>query len=88
LDFAIYYVKGQLDVETDGDYWHANPDKASVDNLRNNALATLRRKVIRFNDHQIWEEMDSYCLPTIAENIYHSTAPDTLSSPQSKERPG
>jgi very-short-patch-repair endonuclease len=69
LDFAIYCVTGQLDVETDGDYWHANPDKASEDNLRNNALATLGWKVIRFNDRQIREEVDSYCIPTVVENI-------------------
>ena len=26
LDFAIYCAKGNMDVETDGDTWHANPE--------------------------------------------------------------
>lgn len=70
LDFAIYCAQGRMDIETDGDYWHANPEKASEDNYRNNALETIGWKVIRFNDKQIQEEMTSYCLPTIVDNIH------------------
>ncbi len=33
LDFALYCTKGGIDVETDGDFWHANPEKAEEDNL-------------------------------------------------------
>ena len=33
LDFALYCAKGGIDVETDGDFWHANPEKAQLDNL-------------------------------------------------------
>lgn len=36
LDFAIYCASGKIDVETDGDEWHANPEKAAMglfDNL-------------------------------------------------------
>jgi hypothetical protein len=29
LDFALYCALGKIDVETDGDTWHANPAKAS-----------------------------------------------------------
>jgi hypothetical protein len=28
LDFAVYCEKGNIDIETDGDFWHANPEKA------------------------------------------------------------
>jgi very-short-patch-repair endonuclease len=69
LDFAIYCANGHIDIETDGDLWHANPEKASEDNYRNNALETIGWKVIRFNNKQIQEEMSSYCVPTIVDNI-------------------
>ena len=69
LDFAIYCAKGFIDLETDGDFWHANPEKASEDNYRNNALETMGWKVIRFNDKQIHEEMTNYCVPTIVDTI-------------------
>jgi len=69
LDFALYCSTGKIDVETDGDVWHANPERAAQDNLRDNDLETVGWKVLRFNSHQIREEMGEYCLPTIAENI-------------------
>jgi very-short-patch-repair endonuclease len=69
LDFAIYCPKGNIDIETDGDTWHSNPEKAAGDNLRDNALKTVGWKVLRFNTPQIKEQIESYCLPTIAENI-------------------
>ena len=69
LDFAIYCAKGDIDVETDGDTWHANPVKAAEDNLRGNALKTVGWKILRFNTMQIQEQCESYCVPTIAENI-------------------
>jgi very-short-patch-repair endonuclease len=69
LDFALYCAKGPIDIETDGDHWHSNPEKASEDNIRNNALEKFGWKVIRFNDKQIAEEMTSYCVPTIVDTI-------------------
>jgi very-short-patch-repair endonuclease len=69
LDFAIYCRSGRVDIETDGDRWHSNPERASRDNVRDNALETLGWKVLRFNTPQIREQMADYCLPTIIENI-------------------
>jgi very-short-patch-repair endonuclease len=69
LDFAIYCAKANIDVETDGDTYHANPDKAAEDNLRNNDLEAAGWKVLRFNTLQIQEKMADYCVPTIAETI-------------------
>ena len=69
LDFAIYCATGKIDVETDGDVWHANPERAAQDNLRDNDLKTVGWRVLRFNTHQIREEMEPYCLRTIVENI-------------------
>lgn len=69
LDFAIYCTSGKLDVETDGDTWHGDPKRIPLDNLRDNDLETAAWKLLRFNGQQIREEMEEYCLPTIAENI-------------------
>jgi len=69
LDFALYCAAGKIDVETDGDVWHANPERAAQDNIRDNDLETAGWKILRFNSHQIREELGEYCLPTIVENI-------------------
>lgn len=69
LDFAIYCALGKIDVETDGDVWHANPERAPQDNLRDNDLKTIGWKVLRFSSRQIKEQMGDYCMPTITENI-------------------
>jgi very-short-patch-repair endonuclease len=69
LDFAIYCRDGKIDIETDGDFWHANPEKATEDNYRDNALKTSGWKVLRFNTPQIREELTEYCVPTIVENV-------------------
>ncbi|MFN8139942.1 MAG: DUF559 domain-containing protein [Fimbriimonadales bacterium] len=69
LDFAIFCKSGQVDVETDGDKWHSQPDRIPADNRRNNALAAQGWKVLRFNTHQIREEMTEYCVPEIVNTI-------------------
>lgn len=69
LDFAVYCLKGKIDVETDGDHWHANPARARQDNLRDNDLETAGWKVLRFTSQQIQEEAASYCVARVAENI-------------------
>lgn len=69
LDFAIYCAKGNIDIETDGDFWHANPEKAEKDNLRDNDLKTRGWKVLRFSEKQIQEQAASYCISTVVENI-------------------
>ena len=40
LDFAIYCATGKINVETDGDMWHANPERAANDNVRDNDIKT------------------------------------------------
>lgn len=69
LDFAIYCAKGNIDVETDGDFWHANPGKAAQDNLRDNYLKADGWQVLRFNTKQIQEKAADYCISTVAETI-------------------
>ncbi len=69
LDFALFCEKGRIDIETDGDRWHTDPARIPEDNRRNNALASEGWQVLRFNTHQIKEEMAGYCIPQIAETV-------------------
>jgi len=69
LDFAVYCAMGKLDIETDGDTWHANPRRAAADNVRDNDLETAGWKLLRFTTHQVTEQMNEYCLPTIVDNL-------------------
>ncbi len=45
LDFAFYCQAGKLDVETDGDTWHADPARIPEDNRRDNDLETMSELV-------------------------------------------
>jgi very-short-patch-repair endonuclease len=69
LDFNIYCAKGKIDVETDGDTYHANPEKAAEDNVRNNDLEAAGWKVLRFTTAQIQERMGEYCIRNITDTI-------------------
>lgn len=69
LDFAIYCTQGGLNVETDGDIWHADPKRIPEDNARDNALETAGWSLLRFNSRQINEQMRAYCLPTVKKEI-------------------
>jgi len=69
LDFAIYCATGKIDVETDGDTWHATREQRKTDNVRDNALKTVGWRTFHFSTPQIKEQMEEYCVPTIVENI-------------------
>lgn len=69
LDFAFYCTKGNLDVETDGDTWHATAERIPLDNRRDNDLETTGWTRLRFNGYQLREQMIDYCVPTIVENV-------------------
>jgi very-short-patch-repair endonuclease len=69
LDFAIYCGKGNIDVETDGDTYHANRERSAEDNLRNNDLTSAGWQVLRFNTAQIQEQIVEYCVPKIVKTI-------------------
>jgi very-short-patch-repair endonuclease len=69
LDFALFCNRGQLDVETDGDTWHAKRERIPLDNQRDNDLQSLNWHVLRFNGKQIREEASSYCMGKIEEVI-------------------
>ena len=72
LDFALFCNKGNVDVETDGDTWHANKERSPLDNQRNNDLEVVSWSVLRFNTRHINEQLEDYCLPTIQDKINHA----------------
>ena len=69
LDFAVYCATGKLDVEADGDTWHADPERIPLDNRRDNDLETDGWHILRFNGQQVNEEMAEYCLPTVTRTV-------------------
>lgn len=69
LDFSIYCSKGDLNIETDGDNWHANHKQAFKDNIRDNALVSRGWSVLRFTTRQIKEQSEKYCIPVITDTI-------------------
>ncbi len=71
LDFAVYCASGKIDIETDGDEWHATPEKAELDNIRDNDLESVGWQSLRFTTRQINEQTVDYCVPKIVETINH-----------------
>jgi very-short-patch-repair endonuclease len=69
LDFAIFCDEGEVDVETDGDTWHADPERIPLDNRRDNDLTGAGWRVLRFNGKQIREEAAEYCVPAVMKTI-------------------
>lgn len=69
LDFALFCTNGQIDLETDGDTWHADKDRIPKDNLRDNDLTSQNWHVLRFNGKQIHEELESYCIEQVVETV-------------------
>jgi very-short-patch-repair endonuclease len=69
LDFAVYCVKGKIDIETDGDRWHHNPEKAKLDNYRDNDLVADGWQILRFTGNQIRDQIADYCLPKIVDKV-------------------
>jgi len=69
LDFAVFCNEGNLDVETDGDTWHANVEAAAKDYPRDNAVQGVGWRILRFNSQQIRESTADYCLPKITKMI-------------------
>ncbi len=65
LDFAIFCDRGKIDVETDGDTWHADPARIPLDNQRDNDLTGHGWRILRFNGQQVRETAVEYCVPAI-----------------------
>ena len=68
LDFAVFCAQGGVNIECDGDAYHANAQQSREDNIRNNALTSAGWAVLRFSTHQIIAEMPD-CLRAICATI-------------------
>jgi very-short-patch-repair endonuclease len=68
LDFALFCSGGKVDVECDGDTWHARPDRIPADNARDNALTSDGWSVLRFNSRALNEELPD-CLRLVRETV-------------------
>lgn len=69
LDFALFCVKGPINVETDGDTWHSRRERIAEDNRRDNDIESTGWHVLRFNGHQIRESLADYCVPKVTQMI-------------------
>jgi len=81
LDFALFCKKLNLDVECDGDTYHANPMNMRKDRKRNNVLASLGWQVMRFGKDDITKRKNNTVL-IIKETI------NELGGIEVEERPG
>lgn len=69
LDFAVFCEKGNINIETDGDTWHAHSKGSAKDNLRTNNLEAVGWNVLRFTTSQIQESTETYCINKIKKTI-------------------
>lgn len=69
LDFAIHCTKGNVDVETDGDRWHQEPERVKSDKKRDNDLNANGWHTLRFTTKQIHEELEGYCVKQVRDAI-------------------
>jgi very-short-patch-repair endonuclease len=69
LDFAVFCNEGKIDVETDGDTWHSDPERIPLDNQRDTDLVSRGWYVIRFNTTQIHERPVDYCVSKVMTTI-------------------
>ena len=69
LDFAVFCNKGFIDIETDGDTWHAQRERIDRDNQRNNRLTAIGWRTLRFNGKQLREQMAEYCVGEIERTV-------------------
>ena len=58
----------EIDIETDGDTWHARADRIPSDNERNNQLAQKGWRILRYNGKQLRTAMGR-CIDEVKETI-------------------
>jgi len=68
LDFAVFCNNGFIDIETDGDTWHATKERIASDNTRNNKIAQMGWQVLRYNGEQLHSSMRE-CVHRVRETI-------------------
>jgi very-short-patch-repair endonuclease len=68
LDMAVFCRDSNLDIECDGEAYHAGRDKAEQDRERDNTLTTAGWHILRFSGRRILRDTD-YCLETVKRTV-------------------
>ncbi|MFO7676658.1 MAG: DUF559 domain-containing protein [bacterium] len=68
LDLALFCREGGLNVECDGEQYHAGPDKAEADRARDNALAADGWRILRFSGREITRK-PAECVRTVRRAV-------------------
>ena len=63
-------------METDGDTWHIDPERAPLDYQRDNDLKTKGWEVLRFGSREVNEATTEYCVSTIMRVMNNLGGPD------------
>lgn len=68
LDMTVFCLDGNLDIECDGDAYHAGSDRADADSERDNTLTTAGWHVLRFSGRRIKDDTDK-CMETVRRTV-------------------
>ena len=68
LDMAVFCRDSNLDIECDGEAYHAGRDKAEQDRERDNALTTAGWHILRFSGRSILSDTDK-CAQTVRRAV-------------------
>lgn len=68
LDFCIFCKRANIDLECDGERYHALPEAFTKDRLRNNQLTSLGWHVLRFSSTEVNRKLNE-CLNMVDRTI-------------------
>jgi very-short-patch-repair endonuclease len=68
LDMAVFCRDSNLDIECDGETYHAGRDKAEQDRERDNALTTAGWHILRFSGRRVLGDADQ-CVETVRRTV-------------------
>jgi very-short-patch-repair endonuclease len=68
LDMAVFCRDSNLDIECDGEAYHAGRDKAEQDRERDNTLTTAGWHILRFSGRRILGDTDR-CVETVRRTV-------------------
>jgi very-short-patch-repair endonuclease len=68
LDMAVFCRDSNLDIECDGEAFHAGRDKAEQDRERDNTLTTAGWHILRFSGRRILRDPDR-CVETVKRTV-------------------
>jgi very-short-patch-repair endonuclease len=68
LDFAIFCLKGKINIECDGKAWHSSYQAQLADRERDNRLASRGWSVLRFSGREIYQDVKR-CILVVKQTI-------------------